>query len=57
MYSDGGGGNGACVVHSLHSMIGVGKQIWVLGLLSQKEDLSYYLEDSTYSIKVSFNEL
>lgn len=34
MYSDGGGGNGACVVHSLHSMIGVGKQIWVLGLLS-----------------------
>jgi hypothetical protein len=29
----------------------------VLGILTQKEDTHYYLEDNTYSIKLSFVEL
>jgi hypothetical protein len=29
----------------------------VLGLLAQKEDGHYYIEDTTYSAKVSFAEL
>jgi hypothetical protein len=29
----------------------------VLGILTQKEDTNYFIEDSTYSIKISFTEL
>lgn len=29
----------------------------VLGLICQKEDGNYYLEDSTYSVRVSFSNL
>jgi hypothetical protein len=33
------------------------RSIWVLGLLTQREDANYYLEDSTLSVRVSFSEL
>jgi hypothetical protein len=29
----------------------------VLGLISQKEDGLYYLEDSTFSVQINFSEL
>ncbi len=37
----------------------MGSQIkkWVLGILNQREDGNYYLEDSTLSVRVSFSQL
>ena len=31
--------------------------MWVFGILTQKEDTFYYIEDGSLSMKISFNEL
>lgn len=49
--------NGPKTVCNVHSVLGQHEKRLVLGLICQKEDGSYYLEDSTFSVKVSFSEL
>ena len=44
-------------VYSVNSVLGSNQQRWVLGILHQKEDGNYYLEDDKLSVKVSFAEL
>ncbi len=44
-------------VYSLHSIVGKSRQLWVFGILTQKEDTHYYLEDSTSTVKVVFTDL
>lgn len=44
-------------VHNVHSVMGSTAPKWVLGLITQREDAKYYLEDSTLSVKISFTEL
>lgn len=44
-------------VFNVHSVLGSNSRKWVLGIITQKEDSHYYLEDSTYTVKVSFAEL
>jgi hypothetical protein len=44
-------------VYNLHSILGKKNRLTVLGILTQKEDTFYYLEDHTYTIKLSFAEL
>jgi hypothetical protein len=44
-------------VYNVHSVQGSTTPKWVLGLISQREDAKYYLEDSTLSVKISFSEL
>ena len=44
-------------VYNVHSCLGLLQKLWVLGIISQKEDGNYYLEDNTYSVRVSFAEL
>ena len=51
------GDKGLTTVHHVHSVVGSTTHKWVLGLLSQREDAHYYLEDSTLTVKVSFTEL
>ena len=48
---------GTETVYSLHSIVGKKHRMLVLGFLTQKEDTHYYLEDSTSSIKVTFDKL
>jgi len=48
---------GLTVLCSIHSLLGSKKRQCVLGILSQKEDAHYYLEDSTLSVRVAFNKL
>ena len=45
------------IIYNCHSILGATDKKWVLGLLSQKEDSNYYIEDSTYVIRISFAEL
>lgn len=45
------------IVYNVHSVLGSEIQKWVLGILTQKEDGNYYMEDTTYSVKVSFEEI
>lgn len=45
------------VVHNVHSIIGSLNEKWVLGLITQREDGNFYLEDSTLSAKLAFSEL
>jgi DNA polymerase epsilon subunit 2 len=45
---------GITTVFNIHSVLGREKAIWVFGILTQKEDTHYYIEDNTYSIKVNF---
>ena len=45
------------IVHHIHGVIGDENRKWVLGLLTQKEDSNYYLEDITHTVKISFAEL
>jgi hypothetical protein len=40
-----------------HSIVGSTSRIWVYGVIVQKEDTFFYLEDSTFVIKLSFTEL
>ena len=42
------------VVHNVHSVLGSEDRKWVIGLICQKEDGQYYLEDTTLSVKISF---
>ena len=42
-------------VYNVNSILGSQVQKWVLGILHQKEDGNYYLEDSTLSVKLSFS--
>lgn len=44
-------------VHNVHSVLGSTQRKWVLGLLEQREDGHYYLEDNTISVKISFAQL
>lgn len=44
-------------MNSVNSILGSSQQKWVLGILHQKEDGNYYLEDSKLSVRVSFAEL
>ena len=53
----GADGGGTETVYSLHSIVGKKHRMLVLGFLTQKEDTHYYLEDSTCSIKVTFDKL
>ena len=41
----------------MHAIVGQSEKIYILGVLTQREDTHFYLEDGTYSIKVNFNEL
>ena len=43
-------------VHSLHSCRGNPRSIWVYGLLTQREDGFYYLEDASASVRLNFGE-
>ena len=45
------------IIYNCHSILGSNERKWVLGIITQKEDSHYYLEDNTYVIKVSFAEL
>lgn len=44
-------------MNHVHSIVGSTSRKWILGLLAQREDANYYLEDSTLTVKVSFAEL
>jgi DNA polymerase epsilon subunit 2 len=45
-------------VNHLHSIVGsTSQRLWVFGILTQKEDTHFYLEDHTFNIKLSFTEL
>lgn len=44
-------------VYNVHSILGSNDLKWVLGLISMKEDGHYYLEDTSYDVKISFAEL
>ena len=45
------------VVNHVHAVLGSAARKWVLGIVTQKEDSNYYLEDSTLTVKISFSEL
>jgi DNA polymerase epsilon subunit 2 len=45
------------VVNHVHAVLGSAERKWVLGIMTQKEDSNYYLEDSTFTVKISFAEL
>lgn len=45
------------VVHNVDSVLGASDLIWVLGLLTLREDGAYYIEDGTYAVKVQFSSL
>ncbi|TNV81490.1 hypothetical protein FGO68_gene12645 [Halteria grandinella] len=51
------GGARAQTVFSVNSILGSLHAKWVLGLLHQKEDGQYYLEDSKLSVRISFANL
>ena len=44
-------------IYKINAIMGHPNKIYVLGLLTQKEDTYYYLEDATYSIRVTFSDL
>ena len=44
-------------VYSINSLLGETKPRLVYGLLTTREDGHFYLEDNSFSMKVSFNEL
>jgi len=44
-------------VHNVHAIVGQTEAIYVLGILTQREDTHYYLEDGTYSIRLAFRDL
>ena len=45
------------VVHNVHAIVGQTEPIYVLGILTQREDTHYYLEDATFSIRLAFTDL
>jgi len=44
-------------VYNMHSILGKKNKLHVLGLLAQKEDSHFYLEDATASVRLVFTEL
>lgn len=44
-------------MYNVNSILGSQLPKWVLGVLNQKEDGNYYLEDNTLSVRVSFSQL
>ena len=48
---------GLTKVYNISSIIGSTQNKWVLGILHQREDGEYYLEDARHSVKLSFSEL
>jgi hypothetical protein len=49
--------NGLTVINNVHSLIGSIQRMWVIGIICQREDGQYYIEDSTYTVKLSFSDL
>ena len=45
------------IIHNISSITGRTEPIWVFGILTQREDTYYYLEDDTHSIRVRFDDL
>ena len=44
-------------IHNVASITGRTKPIWVVGILTQREDTHFYLEDDSISIRVRLDEL
>lgn len=44
-------------VYNVHSVLGSSEPKLVFGIINQKEDGHYYLEDSTYTMKINFSNL
>ena len=49
--------NGLTVINNVHSLIGSNLRMWVIGIICQREDGQYYIEDSTYTVKLSFSDI
>ena len=49
--------SGQTIIHNINSAVGKTQKIWIYGILTQREDTHFYLEDNTYSIKLSFQDL
>lgn len=45
------------IVHNVHSVLGSETRKWIIGILTQKEDGMYYIEDTTLCVKVSFSDI
>ena len=44
-------------VYNISSIIGSNKAKWIVGMINQREDGEYYLEDARHSVRLSFSEL
>lgn len=44
-------------VYNVHAIVGQTDKIYILGILTQREDTHYYIEDSTFSIRIAFTDL
>jgi hypothetical protein len=44
-------------IYNVNSIIGSTHSKWVVGIILQKEDANYYLEDATLSVRISLAEL
>lgn len=44
-------------VYNVHAIVGQSEAIYVLGVLTQREDTHFYLEDGTHSIRIAFTDL
>lgn len=49
--------NSLTTVYNVNSVIGSHSSKWVLGILTQKEDANYYLEDGDMTVRVAFQDL
>lgn len=44
-------------VHYINALVGASGDKWVLGMINRREDGHFYLEDTSYSVKMSLEEL
>ena len=44
-------------IYNVHAIVGQTESIYILGILTQREDTHYYIEDSTFSIRIAFTDL
>jgi len=44
-------------VYNISSIVGQSKPRWILGIINQKEDGEYYIEDARQQVRLSFTEL
>ena len=49
--------SGKTTIYSIASVMGRSEAIWVVGLLTQRDDTHFYIEDSTHSIRVRLDEI